>query len=111
MTDTQGVPLAALPGFPRAGAIRLADLNVHTAEGFLALAAVPNTRARLLDYLEVDEAGLRELERIAGAALPDEVRQRMSGPADTTGFALGVLPPDRPDRSDRPDHPDEPHRP
>ena len=78
---------------------------------FLALAAVPNTRARLLDYLEVDEAGLRELERIAGAALPDEVRRRMSAPADTSGFGLGALPPDRSDRSDRPDHPDEPHRP
>jgi hypothetical protein len=105
MTDTQGVPLATLADFSRAGAIRLADLNVHTAEGFLALAAAPNTRARLLDYLDVDEAGLRELEGIAGAALPDEVRRRMSAPADTSGFGLGALPPDRPDP------PDEPHRP
>ena len=110
MTDTQGVPLAALPGFSRAGAIRLADLNVHTAEGFLALAAGRDTRARLLGYLDVDEAGLQELERIAGAALPDEVRRRMSAPADTSGFGLGALPPDR-SIAPTPDRPDEPHRP
>jgi hypothetical protein len=98
MSHSEGVPLAALPGFSPACAARLAELNVLTAEGFLAMAAGPSARPRLRDYLKVDEAGLKELEGIAGAALPDEVRRRMSAPADTSGFGLGALEPGEPHR-------------
>lgn len=75
-----GLPLQAIPHFPRERARQLASFWVNTAEEFISMASTPRGRAGLADLLEVSQEELDALLQMVAAHLPEEVAEELAQP-------------------------------
>jgi predicted RecB family nuclease len=92
--------LSAVEGWNADHLARLEDVGITTAEQVVAVSATAGGLRSIAAQLEVSIEDARHLVNVARASLPDEVLSELEQPADTSGYGLGVLPPEGEDDRD-----------
>ena len=94
MPFKSGLPLRQVNNFPETFITKLANLNVTTAEEFIALTTTNDKRNLVAHFLEVHLDDLLIAINSAKSSLPEDIVKIMESSIETSQYGTGALKPE-----------------